>query len=140
MINDDDDVSDVTNDDLHDLHLHLIREQNSDPDISCLFARSVGDRDVSCEPVCFYTENNVLMRKWRPSDVLADDGRAVKHQVSDEVSDALLNTNASSKIGVQPRIMLSDILIFSLIIGNSGTITLINLSILNLFKFSETIY
>ena len=37
----------------------LIREQNSDPDVSCLFARSVDECDVSRDPVCFYTKNKL---------------------------------------------------------------------------------
>ena len=85
MINDDN-VSDVTNDDFSAKaqtfsRSDLIREQNSDPDVSCLFARSVDESDVSRDPVCFYTKNDVLMRKWRPSDVPADDEWAVKHQI-----------------------------------------------------------
>ena len=82
----DDNVSDVTNDDFSAKaqmfsRSDLIREQNSDPDVSCLFARSVDESDVSRDPVCFYTKNDVLMRKWRPSDVPADDEWAVKHQI-----------------------------------------------------------
>ena len=85
MINDDN-VSNVTNDDFSAKaqtfsRSDLIREQNSDPDVSCLFARSVDESDVSRDPVCFYTKNDVLMRKWRPSDVPADDEWAVKHQI-----------------------------------------------------------
>ena len=82
----DDNVSDVTNDDFSAKaqifsRSDLIREQNSDPDVSCLFARSVDESDVSRDPVCFYTKNDVLMRKWRPSDVPADGEWAVKHQI-----------------------------------------------------------
>ena len=85
MINDDN-VSNVTNDDFYAKaqtfsRSDLIREQNSDPDVSCLFARSVDECDVSRDPVCFYTKNDVLMRNWRPSDVPADDEWAVKHQI-----------------------------------------------------------
>ena len=83
----DDNVSDVTNDDFSAKaqtfsRSDLIREQNMDPDVSCLFARSVDECDVSRDPVCFYTKNDVLMRKWRPSDVPADDEWAVKHQIA----------------------------------------------------------
>ena len=79
-------MTNVTNDDLsakpHTFsRSDLIREQNSDPDVSCLFARSVDESDVSSDPVCFYTKDDVLMRKWRPSDVPADDEWAVKHQI-----------------------------------------------------------
>ena len=86
MLNDDN-VLDVTNDDFSAKaqtfsRSDLIREQNSDPDVSCLFARYVDECDVSRDPVCFYTKNDVLMRKWRPSDVPADDEWAVKHQIA----------------------------------------------------------
>ena len=54
---------------------------NSDPDISFLFNRSVDECDVSRDPVCFYTTNDILMKKWRPSDVPADDEWTVKHQI-----------------------------------------------------------
>ena len=82
----DDKISDVTNDDFSAKaqmfsRSDLIREQNSDPDVSCLFARSVDECDVSRDPVCCYTKNDVLMRKWRSSDVPADDEWAVKHQI-----------------------------------------------------------
>ena len=85
MINNDN-VSNVTNDDFSAIaqtfsRSDFIREQNSDPDVSCLFARSVDESDVSRDPVCFYTKNDVLTRKWRPSDVPADDEWAVKHQI-----------------------------------------------------------
>ena len=68
MVNDDN-VSNVTNDDFSAKvqtfsRSDLIREQNSDPDVSCLFGRSVDESDVSRDPVCFYTKNDVLMRKW----------------------------------------------------------------------------
>ena len=81
-------MTNVTNDDLSAnpqtvSRSDLIREQNSDPDVSCLFARSVDESDVSLDRVCFNTKNNVLMRKWRPSDIPADDDHewAVKHQI-----------------------------------------------------------
>ena len=52
----DDNVSDVTNDNLSAKpqmfsRSDLIREQNSDPDVSCLFVRSVDECDVSRDPV-----------------------------------------------------------------------------------------
>ena len=81
MINNDN-VSDVTNDDFSAKAQKFsrsdpIRAQNSDPDVSCFLF--VDESDVSRDPVC-YTKNDVLMRKWRPSDVPADEW-AVKHQI-----------------------------------------------------------
>ena len=57
MINDDN-VTNVTNDDFSAKaqtfsRSDLIRQQNSDPDVSCVFARSVDESDVSRDPVCF---------------------------------------------------------------------------------------
>ena len=82
-----DNVSDVTNDNLSAKPQmfstsDLIRKQNSDPDVSCLFARSVDECDVSRDPVCFYTKKDVLMRKWQPSDVPTDDEWAFKHPIA----------------------------------------------------------
>ena len=82
----DDNVSDVSNDDLSAKpqtlsRSDLIRELNSDPDISFLFNRSVDECDVSRDQVCFYSTNYILMKKWRPSDVPADDEWTVKHQI-----------------------------------------------------------
>ena len=31
--------------------------------------------------VCYYVKNDILMRKWRPPDVSADDGWTVNHQI-----------------------------------------------------------
>ena len=78
----DDNVPDVINDDLSAKEQtfsrsDLIRAQNSDPEVSCLFARSFDESDVSRNPVCFYTKKDVLMKNWRPSDVPADDEWAV---------------------------------------------------------------
>ena len=58
MINDDN-VSDVTNGDVFAKvqtfsRSDLIREQNSDPDVSCLFSRSVDESDVSRDPMFFF--------------------------------------------------------------------------------------
>ena len=36
---------------------------------------------MSCVPVCFYVHNGVLMRKWRPVDVPANEEWTIKHQI-----------------------------------------------------------
>ena len=82
----DDDVSDIINDDFSAkpetfTRSDLIREQSSDPDFTCLFARSVDECDVSRDPVCFNTKSDVLIRKWRLSDVPADDELSVTHHI-----------------------------------------------------------
>ena len=59
----------------------LCKEQNSDPEISPLFDRALGENEISQVPVCYYVKNDILMRKWRPPDVSADDEWTVNHQI-----------------------------------------------------------
>ena len=59
----------------------LIKEQYSDPEISTLFQRALPDSEISHVPVCYYIKNGILMRKWRPPDVPADDEWTVNHQI-----------------------------------------------------------
>ena len=59
----------------------LCEQQHSDPHIAELFHKVVDEKDVSQEPVCFYTKHGILMRKWRPPSVPADEEWTVHHQV-----------------------------------------------------------
>ena len=51
----------------------LIQEQQTDPEISKLIFRALPENEISQVPMCYYIKNGILMRKWRPSDVPADD-------------------------------------------------------------------
>ena len=59
----------------------LIQEQQTDPDISKLIFRALPEDEISQVPMCYYVKNGILMRKWRPFDVPADDEWAVYHQI-----------------------------------------------------------
>ena len=59
----------------------LIQEQQTDPEISKLFFRALPEDEISQVPMCYYIKNGILMRKWRPFDVPADDEWAVYHQI-----------------------------------------------------------
>ena len=59
----------------------LIAEQHKDKELESLFERVVDENEVSQNPVCHFTKNGVLMRKWRPPDVSIEDKWAVKHQI-----------------------------------------------------------
>ena len=59
----------------------LCKEQHSDPEISPLFDRALDDNEMTQVPVCYYVKNDILMRKWRPPDVSADDEWTVNHQI-----------------------------------------------------------
>ena len=59
----------------------LIQEQQTDPEISKLIFKALPEDEISQVPMCYYIKNGILMRKWRPYDVPADDERAVYHQI-----------------------------------------------------------
>ena len=59
----------------------VCKEQHSDPEISPLFERALEENDISQIPVCYYVKNGILMRKWRPPDVSAEDEWTVNHQI-----------------------------------------------------------
>jgi hypothetical protein len=59
----------------------LIQEQHNDPTISEFFDKALSEDEASSMPVCYYLKNGVLIRKWRPSDVSADEEWTVKHQI-----------------------------------------------------------
>ena len=59
----------------------FIDEQKRDPEISCLFSKAVSEKEVSQVPVCYFTKNGILMRKWRPPDVSADTEWSVVYQI-----------------------------------------------------------
>ena len=61
--------------------LQLIQEQQTDPEISKLIFRALPEDEISQVPLCYYIKNGIVMRKWRPFDVPADDEWAVYHQI-----------------------------------------------------------
>ena len=73
----------ISNDQGHDQlsRSQLCKEQHSDPEISPLFDRALDENEMSQVPVCCYVKNDILMRKWRPLDVSADDEWTVNHQI-----------------------------------------------------------
>ena len=59
----------------------LIQEHQTDPEISKLIFKALPEDEISQVPMCYYIKNGILMRKWRPFDVPADDEWAVYHQI-----------------------------------------------------------
>ena len=59
----------------------LLQEQQTDPEISNLIFRALPKDEILQVPKCYYIKNGILLRKWRPFDVLADDEWAVDHQI-----------------------------------------------------------
>ena len=51
----------------------LCKEQHSDPEISPLIERSYDENETSKVSVYYYAINGILIRKWHPSDVSAED-------------------------------------------------------------------
>jgi hypothetical protein len=74
-----DSVRDIGNDPLtYDI---LLREQGKDPVICKLGERAVSLEETEQVPVCFYTKNGVLMRKYRPPSEPANEQWQVIHQI-----------------------------------------------------------
>ena len=67
----------------HDLvsRSQLCKEQHNDPEILPLLERALDEKETDQVPVCFYVKNDILMRKWRPPDVSAEDEWTVNHQI-----------------------------------------------------------
>ena len=67
----------------HDLvsRSQLCKEQHNDPEILPLLERALDVKEIDQVPVCFYVKNGILMRKWRPPDVSAEDEWTVNHQI-----------------------------------------------------------
>ena len=59
----------------------LCKEQHNDPEILPLLERALGEKEIDQVPFCFYVKKGILMRKWRPPDVSAEDEWTVNHQI-----------------------------------------------------------
>ena len=60
-------------------HSKLVKEQENDPELKDLCERALQEAEEV--PVCFYKQNGVLMRKWRPPDAPANDEWQIFHQI-----------------------------------------------------------
>ena len=60
---------------------NLIKEQQNDPEISVLYQKAPDELDTAEDPVCYFIKDGVLMRKWRPSDVSADEEWSSRYQI-----------------------------------------------------------
>ena len=67
----------------HDLvsRSQLCMKQHNDPEILPLPERASDEKEIDQVPVCLYVKNGILMRKWRPPDVSAEDEWTVNHQI-----------------------------------------------------------
>ena len=72
-------VSDCNSDPI--TRTQLIREQDKDPKLTEYIERSLPSQEAEKIPVCFYTEDGILMRKWRPPEVSVEDEWQVIHQI-----------------------------------------------------------
>ena len=59
----------------------LVEEQENDPETRSLLQCAVDENEAGTIPVCYYKKSGVLMRKWRPPDVSADEDWNVFHQI-----------------------------------------------------------
>jgi len=60
----------------------LVIEQERDPEIMSLKRGALSEREAENVPVCYFVDNNnVLMRKWRPSNIPASHKWGVVYQI-----------------------------------------------------------
>jgi transposase InsO family protein len=59
----------------------LLKEQENDPELNSLFQMAITDSEIDQVPTCYYLKNGILMRKYRPPEISADDEWQVKHQI-----------------------------------------------------------
>ena len=80
-----DSLSSVPSDKLHNTDSlstnQLIIAQANDPELKSLIKKSLSLAEANKVPVCYFKQNGILMRKWRPVDASADDEWQVVHQI-----------------------------------------------------------
>ena len=59
----------------------LYKEQHNDPETLPLLEGAFDEKERYHVPVCFYVKNGILMKKWRPPDVSAEDEWTVNYQI-----------------------------------------------------------
>ena len=95
----------------------LIQEQQTDPEISKLIFRALPEDEISQVPMCYYIKNGILMRKWRPFDVPADDEWAVYHQIvvpksyRHEILSIAHESPMSGHLGINKKLFITKLLI-----------------------------
>ena len=62
-------------------HEKLVREQKCDPVTKKLAERALTPDEAEQLPICYYMNNGVLMRKYRPPNVAANEEWQVVHQI-----------------------------------------------------------
>jgi hypothetical protein len=89
------------------LRCKLIRQQKADTDIALCFQKALTSEEAELESQCYYiSSDGLLMRKWRPPDVGADDAWAVQRQIvvpqsyRQEILRMAHETPASGHLGV----------------------------------------
>ena len=64
------------------LQSDLINKQRAaNTDTTLLFQKAVTPKEAALEPICFYLKNGVLMRKFRPPHMPADEDWPEQHQI-----------------------------------------------------------
>ncbi len=59
----------------------IVIEQHKDPGLRSLLAKAISQTASQHQANCFYFQNKVLMRKWRPLEVPANQEWMVHHQI-----------------------------------------------------------
>ena len=59
----------------------LVECQKSDPELNPLLQEALCESEAAKVPICYYMKSGILMRKWRPPTVAADEEWQVSHQI-----------------------------------------------------------
>lgn len=59
----------------------LVLEQEKDPSLQSLYFRAVTEYEAKDQASCYYVKDKVMMRKWRPPTVPADEEWNTKYQI-----------------------------------------------------------
>jgi hypothetical protein len=59
----------------------MVMDQHGDASVNKYFDETVSEQEYADLPTCYYVKSGLLMRKWRPPDVPADEDWRVFHQI-----------------------------------------------------------
>ena len=85
---------------------NLIKEQQNGLEISVIYIKASDEKDATNDPISYFMKNRVLMRKWHPLDISADNEGAFRHLIiiqksyRTEILSLAHNTPLSGHLGI----------------------------------------
>ena len=66
---------------LHLCKSQFLKEQEKDPELNSFLQRATPDSKIDQVFTCYYLKHGILLRKWRPPEISANDEWQVRHQI-----------------------------------------------------------